>query len=138
MLTFCSQPLDIPALSQELHHASAGAVVCFEGRVRPAGEQGAVASIFYEAYEELCRSEFAGILREAHERFPTLNIRCAHRTGDVPAGEPSVWVGAAALHRREAFQACAYVIDELKNRLPIWKKEIYANGASQWIDYSQG
>ena len=138
MLTFHTQPLDLPGLAQSLESRAAGAWVSFEGRVRPVSPQGEVAAICYEAYEELCRHEFEQIVRETREQHPVLAIRCAHRTGRVAAGEPAVWVGVAALHRREAFQACERIIDELKARLPIWKKEMYTDGNSRWMDDPEG
>jgi molybdopterin synthase catalytic subunit len=74
------------------------------------------------------------ILAEAAGKFPYLHAHCVHRTGMLEIGDCAVWVGVASAHRDEAFKACRYIIDELKHRLPIWKKEHYANGDSGWVN----
>jgi molybdopterin synthase catalytic subunit len=137
VLTFHAQSLDPQVLAKSLQNSGAGALVSFEGWVRSTSSHGTVAAILYEAYEELSRAEFDKIVKETRQRYNVLSIHCGHRTGRVPAGEPAVWVGVLAVHRREAFQACEKIMDELKARLPIWKKEIYTDGNSRWIDYAQ-
>ncbi len=79
-------------------------------------------------------SEGEKILAEAGQRYPHLRAHCVHRTGMLEIGECAVWVGVSAPHRDEAFQACRYIIDQLKVRLPIWKKEYYADGHSGWVN----
>ena len=74
------------------------------------------------------------VLAEAQARFPFLEARCVHRVGLLEIGECAVWIGVAAKHRDEAFKACRYIIDEIKVRLPIWKKEHYADGDSGWVN----
>ncbi|HBA84592.1 MAG TPA: molybdopterin-converting factor chain 2 [Verrucomicrobia bacterium] len=135
---FSPHPLELSGLHRALSVKEAGALVCFEGRVRSTSPHGEVVSIDYEAYEELSVREFERIEQETRAQFGILDIRCVHRTGTVSSGEPAVWAGVLAIHRREAFQACEHIVNELKARLPIWKKEIYADGNSRWIDYSQG
>ena len=93
----------------------------------------AVERLTYEAYEELALAEMAAVAEEARARFGAL-VAVVHRTGAVEIGEPSVAVAASAGHRPEAFAACRYVIDEVKRRVPIWKRTDYADGASSWVD----
>ena len=126
-------PLDPDALRRELLDPQAGGYVSFEGRVRSRNEGRAVRSLEYEAYGELAEKEGARVLAEARDRFAVLSIAAAHRVGHLQLGELAVWVGVTAEHRGAAFDACRYVIDELKRRVPIWKKEHYATGESAWI-----
>ena len=88
----------------------------------------------YEAYEPLAIIEGDKIFAEAKREFPFLHALCVHRTGMLEIGDCAVWVGVASPHRDEAFRACRYIIDELKVRLPIWKKEHYADGHSGWVN----
>ena len=132
-----STPLDPFKLSQNFNATGAGAFTCFEGRVRDHNEGKSVVALDYEAYEPLCRAEMEKIFQEAQSRFAVIDIKAAHRTGQLKAGELAVWVGVLAAHRDEAFTGCRYVIDELKKRLPVWKKEYYADGSSQWTYCAQ-
>ncbi|WP_257388982.1 molybdenum cofactor biosynthesis protein MoaE [Tahibacter caeni] len=126
-------PLDPAALARELASASAGACVNFEGWVRNHNEGKAVLRLGYQAYAPLALAEGERILTEARERFAIEGARCVHRTGELAIGELAVWVGVSAAHRDAAFAACRYVIDEIKRRVPIWKNEFYADGASGWL-----
>jgi molybdopterin synthase catalytic subunit len=126
-------PLDTQALRAALDAPRVGGVVVFEGLVRDHQDGRAVRALAYQAYAELARREGALIVAEARERFAVEHLRCAHRTGELAIGDVAVWVGAAAAHRDAAFAACRYVIDEVKRRVPIWKKEYYADGESEWI-----
>jgi molybdopterin synthase catalytic subunit len=116
---------------------AAGAYVCFEGWVRNHNEGKAVTSLEYEAYEMLAQKEGNKILGEAREKFDILEAACIHRTGHLQIGEIAVWVGVTAKHREAAFEACRYVIDEVKARVPIWKKEHYSDGNSGWVRCEQ-
>lgn len=110
-----------------------GACVFFEGRVRKSSRGREVVFMEYEAAEEMAHREFEKITGELKKKFEILDIRCAHRIGKVHAGEVAVWVGVTAAHRDAAFAACRGALDELKQRLPIWKKEHYADGMSEWV-----
>ena len=88
----------------------------------------------YEAFAPLAESEGKRVLEEAKNKFDILAISAVHRVGSLKVGDLAVWVGVAAAHRGAAFDACRYVIDEAKARLPIWKKEHYESGASEWIN----
>lgn len=112
----------------------AGAYAAFEGWIRNENEGHDVLRLEYESYEPLAVKEGERVLREALERFPILKAMCVHRVGMLEIGECAVWVGVSAPHRDEAFAACRYIIDEVKVRLPIWKKEHYADGHSGWVN----
>jgi molybdopterin synthase catalytic subunit len=127
-------PLDPAALHAALADPRAGACVTFEGWVRNHNEGQPVLSLEYEAYGALAEKEGARIIAEAGERFDLLAVRAVHRVGHLQIGELAVWVGVAAAHRGAAFDASRYIIDELKARVPIWKKEHYASGATEWIN----
>lgn len=128
------EPIDVSVCAQRLSDERAGALVTFEGWVRNHNEGQAVGSLEYEAYLTLAESEGARILAEARGRFEITGAVAVHRTGHLRIGELAVWVGVTAEHRGAAFDACRYIIDEAKARLPIWKKEHYAGGATAWIN----
>ncbi len=88
----------------------------------------------YEAYGPLAEKEGARIVAEAGTRFRIVGAVCVHRTGRLGLGELAVWIAVLAGHRDEAFAACRYIIDETKARVPLWKKEHYADGATEWIN----
>ncbi len=126
--------LDERALRCALMDPSCGGYVCFEGWVRNHNEGQQVTRLEYEAYVPLALSEGEKIIAEARTRFGVQQALCVHRTGVLELGEIAVWVGVAAAHRNEAFRACRYLIDEIKHRLPIWKKEHYLSGDSGWVN----
>ncbi|MDJ0919144.1 MAG: molybdenum cofactor biosynthesis protein MoaE [Woeseiaceae bacterium] len=126
--------IDSEALKTAMADPAAGGFCVFEGWVRNENEDRPVERLEYEAYEPLCVTEGEAVLAEASERFGILGASCQHRTGLLEIGECAVWVGVAAAHRDEAFKACRYIIDEIKVRLPIWKKEHYVDGPSVWVN----
>ncbi|MBL9202403.1 MAG: molybdenum cofactor biosynthesis protein MoaE [Opitutaceae bacterium] len=134
MFRISPAPLDPAALLRALTDARAGACVTFEGWVRNRNEGQPVLSLEYEAYIPLAVTEGDKILAEARAKFSLLGAVCVHRIGHLALGDLAVWVGVTAEHRGAAFDACRYVIDEAKARLPIWKKEHYASGATAWIN----
>ena len=134
MFSLSNQPLDPAALKLALLDPRAGACVTFEGWVRDHNDGRAVRALDYEAFGELAEREGTRIVAEAHAKFGVLAIHAVHRGGALQIGDPAVWVGVVAAHRGAAFDACRYVIDEAKTRVPIWKKEHYADGASEWIN----
>lgn len=129
-----AEPIDVSGCARRLADDRAGALVTFEGWVRNHNEGQQVGSLEYEAYAPLAESEGERILAEARERFALSGAVAVHRTGHLKIGELAVWVGVTAEHRAAAFDACRYIIDEAKARLPIWKKEHYASGATAWIN----
>jgi molybdopterin synthase catalytic subunit len=112
----------------------AGATVVFEGIVRNNNEGRQVKSLEYEAMERLAVKEGMRIMQEAKEKFPILDGSCVHRVGHLQVGEIAIRVEVNAGHRKEAFAACQYIVDEVKSRVPIWKKEHYVDGSSEWIN----
>ena len=134
MFKISSEPLDCARLRTTLANVSAGACATFEGWVRNRNEGEAVRSLEYEAYTPLAEKEGALILAEAREKFAIAGAACVHRVGHLQLGDVAIWVGVVAEHRGAAFDACRYIIDEAKARLPIWKKEHYASGETAWIN----
>lgn len=134
MFRIQSTPIDGAELRLLLADPGAGACAIFEGWVRDHNEGRRVASLDYEAYAPLAQKEGDRILAEAAARYSLLKAVCVHRTGSLELGELAVWVGVAAGHRSAAFEACRYVIDEAKARLPLWKREHYADGKTEWVN----
>jgi molybdopterin synthase catalytic subunit len=131
---FSRVALEPARLAEALADPACGALVTFEGCVRNHSDGEEVRSLEYEAYEDLAMSEGERILVEAVQRFAVTHARCVHRLGCLEIGELAVWVGVSAAHRDAAFAACRYIIDEVKGRVPIWKKEFYASGDSGWVN----
>lgn len=131
---FSREPLDPAALARALADEACGALVTFEGWVRNHNEGQAVQRLDYEGYEALGVKEGTRIVEEALGRFRIARAQCVHRLGALALGDLAVWVGVASHHRGEAFAACRWIIDEVKDRVPIWKKEHYAGGDSGWIN----
>ncbi|RZA24822.1 MAG: hypothetical protein EOP10_08730 [Proteobacteria bacterium] len=133
MFQVTDQSIDIEALSAELVNHAGGAFVAFEGRVRKHSDGRAVERLDYELFPEMCVEEGERILEEAKRLFPILEIRVVHRYGTLDLGESAVWVGVVTSHRGAGFQACRFIIDSVKARCPIWKKETYVDGPSEWV-----
>ena len=127
-------PIDPSALMAGLGDPGDGACATFEGRVRKHNGGRSVRALEYEAFAPLAEKEGARILAEAAGKFQIHRAVCVHRTGRLELGEIAVWVAVTAGHRGPAFEACRYIIDQAKARVPIWKKEHYADGASEWIN----
>jgi adenylyltransferase/sulfurtransferase len=134
MFRFTSNPLDEPALRAGLSDPACGGFAAFAGWVRDHNEGRRVRRLEYEAFEPLAIKEGERIIAEAIARFGVEHASCVHRIGALEIGETAVWVGVASSHRDEAFRACRYIIDEVKHRVPIWKKEHYENGDSGWVN----
>jgi molybdopterin synthase catalytic subunit len=134
MFKISPTPFEIDRLRRELTHPRAGALATFEGWVRDHNDGQPVLSLEYEAFVPLAEKEGARILAETRGKFSLLGAICLHRTGHLRIGELAVWVGVTAEHRAAAFDACRQIIDEVKARVPIWKKEHYAGGASAWVN----
>ncbi len=133
MFNISDAVIDSTALSADLRDAAAGAHVIFEGWVRNHNEGKAVDALEYEAYLVLAQTEGERILEEAADKFDILVSACVHRVGHLAIGDTAVWVGVSSAHRDAAFNANRYIIDEIKHRLPIWKKEHYVDGTAEWV-----
>ncbi|MBL8857400.1 MAG: molybdenum cofactor biosynthesis protein MoaE [Planctomycetes bacterium] len=130
-----AEPLDVQALADRVWHASCGAVCTFVGTTRDTNRDSTVVRLDYEAFEAMTGPEMARIFARCRAELGAevkVRMLCAHRTGTVAVGEPSVLIAVASPHRDAAFRACRFLIDELKRTLPIWKKEIYSDG-HHWI-----
>ena len=126
--------LDPRALEQECRTDRDGAVVTFAGTTRDHNEGAQVLSLSYEAYTEMAQRVMCVLFEEAVKRFPITRARVAHRLGEVPVGEASVIVVVASAHRGPAFEACRFLMDRLKDEVPIWKREKLCDGAGErWI-----
>jgi molybdopterin synthase catalytic subunit len=128
------RPIDPSRLMAGMGDVRAGAWVTFEGRVRGENKGRSVTSLDYEAYALLAEKEGGRIMKEARERFAVTRALCVHRTGSLALGDIAVWIAVASGHRAGAFDACRFLIDEMKARLPIWKREHYGDGATEWIN----
>jgi molybdopterin synthase catalytic subunit len=136
MFKLTPDPIDAAALRAMLDSRDAGALVVFEGRVRRENQGRQVVELAYEATEKLAVAEGEAILREARERFAVMDACCVHRVGLLAIGDLAVWIGVLAAHRDAAYEANRYIIEQLKARVPIWKKERYADGEANWLNAS--
>ncbi len=132
--SFSQAPLEPGSCRDALADPSCGGYASFEGWVRDHNEGHRVQHLEYEAFEALAVKEGERIVAAAIERYGVQRAACVHRVGDLAIGDLAVWVGVSAAHRDEAFAACRYIIDEVKHRLPIWKKEHYQDGNSGWVN----
>jgi len=128
-----AEPLDLGSLLAFVQAPSLGGVAVFLGTVRDHHAGRAVVRLEYEAYPEMAEAELRKIAEEARARFGVARVAVVHRTGRLQIGEASVAVVVASEHRREALEACRFVIDTLKRVAPIWKREVYADGAA-WVE----
>jgi len=134
MITYLSRnPLAVESLLGAVQSPERGGTCVFLGTVRSDDD---VTGIDYSAYDDMAVAEIERILGEAQERWVNARVTLQHRLGLVPVGEASIGIAAAAPHRDEAFAACRYVIEEVKTRLPVWKKELHADGTTTWVDPS--
>jgi molybdopterin synthase catalytic subunit len=131
---FAHTAIDTTQARLELRNAGAGGFVSFEGWVRDHNEGKEVTRLEYEAFQQLAVKEGDRIVSEALRRFPIKHALCIHRVGALQLSDMAVWVGVSAVHRGEAFDACRYIIDEVKHRVPVWKKEHYRSGDSGWVN----
>jgi molybdopterin synthase catalytic subunit len=127
-------PIDVVAFRASLQDPACGACVLFEGWVRNHNEGREVLRLEYEVYEPLAVRLGRTIIEEARQRFEIGHAAAIHRQGELALTEPAVIVGVASPHRDAAFRAGSYIIDEIKHRLPIWKKEHYVDGTAEWVD----
>ena len=126
-------PLDLASLLAAIVSPDRGAVATFSGLVRNHHAGREVSGLSYSAYEPMAEQVCQEIVAEAEHRFP-VRVGLVHRLGEVPIGESAVLVAVAAAHRAAAFDAVRWVIDAVKVRVPIWKRERYADGSEAWVD----
>jgi len=137
MYRLSDKSLDINEIVALVGDPAAGAIATFIGTTRNHNEGRRIHSLEYEAYRGMAEKEMRIIGEEAAEQWDVTRVAVVHRTGSVPIGEASVVIAVSTVHRNDAFMACRYIIDELKKRVPIWKKEIY-EGGEVWIGTQSG
>jgi len=130
MMHLTRHPIEVEALLADVQGPERGGTCVFVGTVRNDGD---VTGIDYSAYEAMALAEIERILSDAQAQWPEARVMLQHRFGVIPVGEASIAIAAAAPHRDEAFAACRYVIEEVKQRLPVWKKELRGDGSAHWV-----
>jgi molybdopterin synthase catalytic subunit len=130
-----TEPLSLDELVRAVSHPGAGAVATFLGNVRDQNEGKAISLLEYQVFEAMAESELARILEEIAAELPGVRVEATHRVGPLRVGEAAVACAASAPHRGEAFHACRELIDRIKARLPIWKKEHGPDGP-YWVGWA--
>jgi len=138
MFQITPEPIETEKIRREFGDHSCGAVVVFDGLVRNHHMGKEVSALAYEHHPIMAHPEGEKVLKEVYEKFPITHALAVHRVGDIPIGEAAVITMAASSHRADAFEACQYLIDEIKTRVPIWKYETYTNGSSLYIEQCAG
>ena len=133
MFSISQVKIDKAQIEALVENDQAGAIVSFDGRVRNHNEGHSVKSLEYQAYESMAEKEGLVIMKEAQEKFNAHAIVASHRVGHLDIGDAAVVVAVSTSHRAEAFKACQYIIDEIKLRVPIWKKEHYTDKDPEWV-----
>ncbi len=130
------EPIDVTAVTRMVMRPGNGAIATFLGTVRDSAGGAAVTGLDYSAYTEMAQKELAAIVAEAEHKAAGTDVAAVHRLGALGIGDISVAIAVGHPHRAEAFDACRYVIEQMKRRVPIWKREHYATGDSEWVDPS--
>jgi molybdopterin synthase catalytic subunit len=133
MIQLTPSEIDHFSLTESVRRPNCGAVVTFLGTVRDLTEGRETAALDYEAYPGMAEKKMAEIETETRSRWPVGDMILMHRLGHLQVGEVSVAVAVSCPHRGQAFEACRYAIDRLKELVPIWKKENWADGTSEWV-----
>jgi molybdopterin synthase catalytic subunit len=133
MIRLTTEPIDYHALTEEVRRPDCGAVVTFLGTVRDLTDGRVTVALDYEAYPGMAEKKMAEIEAETRSRWPVGGMMMIHRLGHLAVGEVSVAVFVSCPHRGQAFDACRYAIDRLKELVPIWKKENWADGSTEWV-----
>ncbi len=133
LISITEKPIDVNKLLNDVSDQSSGASVLFTGTVRDHNEQDKVSKLHYEAYQEMAEKILQEIENEIHAKWKINKFVAIHRTGTLKVGEVSVAVAVSAEHRNEAFEACKFGIDSIKEKAPIWKKE-FAESGTEWLE----
>ncbi len=133
MILLTPDPIDYHALTEAVRRADCGAVVTFLGTVRDLTDGKVTVALDYEAYPGMAEKKMEEIEADTRRRWPVGEMRMVHRTGHLGVGEVSVAVAVSCPHRAQAFEACRHAIDRLKELVPIWKKENWADGHTEWV-----
>ncbi len=132
-ITLTSEPIDHAALTESVRSNQAGAVVLFLGTVREMTAGRRTVALDYEAYPEMARAKMQELADEACSRWPVIRAGLVHRLGHMELGDVSVAVAVSCPHRKDAFEAGRFLIDRLKEIVPIWKQENWENGTKEWV-----
>lgn len=132
------EPIDLRQVLQAVQSPAAGAVVLFLGTVREWTGGKRTVALHYEAYTEMARDQLTRLASEAEARWSLSGCAVEHRLGKLEIGETSVAVAVSSAHRRAAFEAGQWLIDRIKEDVPIWKQERYADGATEWVHPEEG
>jgi len=133
MIEIRLEPIDHAAITDQVRSNQAGAVCSFLGTVREMTGDRQTLALDYEAYPVMARKTLEDLEIQARKRWPILGLAMVHRVGHLELGEISVVVAVSCPHRREAFEACQWLVDSLKEVVPIWKKEVWADGTEEWV-----
>ncbi|PCJ18850.1 MAG: hypothetical protein COB04_06765 [Gammaproteobacteria bacterium] len=133
MFSISDTEINKASLEDAVSDQQAGAVVTFDGRVRNHNEGHPVKSLEYQSYESMAEKVGLEIIQEAQQKFDIHQVAAIHRVGHLGIGEAAVVVSVSSSHRADGFKACQYVIDEIKLRVPVWKKEHYVNKDPEWV-----
>jgi molybdopterin synthase catalytic subunit len=133
MIQLTDQPIDTNSLLSRARHPAAGAVLLFLGTTRELTEGRQTVALDYEAYGAMAERRLGELVAEARRRWPVLECIIVHRLGRVPPTEASVAIVVSTPHRAEAFAAGQWLIDSLKADVPIWKREEWADGTTEWV-----
>lgn len=138
MIRLTEGRIDVSEVIDAVRCPAAGAVVCFLGTVRETSDGRRTSSLEYECYAEMAKQKLVELETQARRRWPLGDCTIVHRLGHLPVGQTSVAIAASAAHRRAAFEAAQWLIDRIKEVVPIWKKENYADGTSEWVHPGSG
>src|SRR5438270_2733546 len=133
MFKLVTEPIEFAALTEQVRRPDCGAVVTFLGTVRDLTDGRITTALDYEAYPGMAEKKLAEIERDTRQRWPVGDLVMVHRLGHLEVGDVSVAVAISCPHRAEAFEACRYAIDRLKELVPIWKKEHWQDGKTEWV-----
>jgi molybdopterin synthase catalytic subunit len=133
MIEITPSPIDHAAVTDRVRATHAGAVCTFLGTVRDLTGDRETVGLAYEAYGEMALEKLTELESEARRRWPIVDLAVVHRTGDLAPGDVSVVVAVSTPHRQHAFEACRWLMDTLKEVVPIWKRETWADGTEEWV-----
>jgi len=133
MIRLSRDPIDYAALTEMVRRPDCGAVATFLGTVRDLTDGKETIALDYEAYPNMAEKKLAEIEGQTRQRWPVGEMAMVHRIGRLEVGEVSVAVAVSCPHRAQAFEACRFAIDQLKEIVPIWKKENWADGSTEWV-----
>ncbi|WP_154223458.1 molybdenum cofactor biosynthesis protein MoaE [Marinicella rhabdoformis] len=134
MFTLKDTAIDPDALKAQTENPKSGGYVCFEGWVRNHNNGEHVEQLHYSSHEKLALQVGNQIIEQAKQKFDINEAVCCHRVGELAIGDMAVWVGVSANHRKAAFEACEYILEEVKKEVPIWKNEHYTSGETGWVE----